>query len=502
MSDEFVLEMKNIIKRFPGVRALSDAMLQVRPGTIHALIGENGAGKSTLMKILMGLYQQDTGDVYIQGEKVVFLSPKDSLERGICAIQQETTLVDEMTVSENIWLGREKKFLRGGLISNRLRDAASQKILDMANFNHLKPKDLTAGLSIANKQMVELARAMSYDSKVIIMDEPTSSLSEKETEALFRICKDLAKKNIAIIFISHKLDEIFAISDYITIMRDGKHILTCKTQEIDNQTLMRHIAGRDITTLYPPRSKKIGDVTISVKNLTSGKAFQNVSFKGHAGEVLGFCGLVGAGRSELMRAVFACDRYETGEVWLHGKKVKFKSPKDAIRNGMAMVTEDRLTTGIIATLPILNNVGLASLKQFKNRFGFVSSSLERAKVVQAVKGINVKYADIGQVISALSGGNQQKAIIAKWLLTKPDILILDEPTRGIDVGSKSEIHALIRELADEGKTILLVSSELPEVMGMSDRILVMCNGRVAGEVRGETATEQELMQLAFGMSRE
>lgn len=499
MNNEVILEMKNITKRFPGVRALSDASLQVRRGTIHALIGENGAGKSTLMKILMGLYRQDSGEIYMNGEEVTFHSPKDSLAKGICAIQQETTLVDEMTVSENIWLGRESNFLRCGLISNKQRDIAAQRILDEANFDSITPKTMISGLSIASKQMVELSRAMSYDSKIIVMDEPTSSLSEKETAALFRICRELSAKGISIIFISHKLDEIFAISDYITIMRDGKHILTCKTHEIDNQTLMKHIAGRDITTLYPPKSQRIGEVTISVRNLTSGNLFKDVSFEAHEGEVLGFCGLVGAGRSELMRAVFACDRYDSGEVWLHGEKTHFKSPKDAIRSGMAMVTEDRLTTGIIAGLPILINVGLPSLNQFLDRYGFVSSSIEKEKVTESVDAMNVKYANIDQVISALSGGNQQKAIIAKWLLTKPDILILDEPTRGIDVGSKSEIHAMIRQLADEGKTILLVSSELPEIMGMSDRILVMNNRRIVGEVNASDATEQVLMSLAFGI---
>lgn len=502
MNETFVLEMKNITKTFPGVRALSNAMLQVRAGTIHALIGENGAGKSTLMKILMGLYQQNSGEIYVDGEEIKFYSPKDSLNKGICAIQQETTLVNEMSVSENIWLGREKRFKRGGLISNKLRDQASQKILDDAGFEEIKPKDMVAGLPIANKQVVELARSISYDAKVIIMDEPTSSLSNKETEMLFKVCKELSAKGVAIIFISHKLDEIFAISDYVTIMRDGMHILTCETRNIDTLTLMKHIAGRDITTLYPSKAEKIGDVTISVKNFCAGKTFQNISFEGHSGEILGFCGLVGAGRSEVMRAIFGCDSYDSGEVWLHGKKIRFKTPQDAIRHGMAMVTEDRLTTGIIADLPILNNVGLASLHRFKNRYGFVSSKMERDEIIKAVDDINVKYANIEQVISALSGGNQQKAIIARWLLTKPDILILDEPTRGIDVGSKSEIHMLIRKLANEGKTILLISSELPEIMGMSDRILIMRNGHIAGEIDGKEATEQSLMSLAFGVNKE
>jgi ABC-type sugar transport system ATPase subunit len=494
-----VLEMRHITKLFPGVRALSEVDFALRKREIHALLGENGAGKSTLMKVLIGHYKEDAGEIYFEGNKVKIDAPQDALGIGISMIHQETTLINTMTVSENIWLGREKKFLRCGLISARMRNAATQKILTQLKLIAVKPTDLVQGLSAANKQMVELARAISYDAKIVIMDEPTSSLSDYEINVLYETCRDLVKKDISVIFISHKLNEIFDICDRVTIMRDGRHILTCDTSEADEQMLIKHIAGREINNLYPSKSNCIGDVTIHVDQLCSAKVFENISFEGHAGEVLGFCGLVGAGRTELMYAIFGRNPYDKGKIEIYGKKCTIKSPRDATRHDLAMVTEDRLATGIMKNLSVRENVGLARLPHFVSKFKLLSSKKELTAVSNSMQALRVKFSTLEQAMGSLSGGNQQKAIIARWMLTVPNIFILDEPTRGIDVGAKSEIHKLIRELADQGKTVLLISSELPEVLGLSDRVLVMRDGRIVGEFDEKTATQETLTQCMFGI---
>jgi ABC-type sugar transport system ATPase subunit len=492
--------MKNIVKTFPGVKALDGASLRVEKGQIHALIGENGAGKSTLMKILLGVYSRDNGEIIYKEAPINFKTPNEALSSGVSMIHQETSLIPTMDVTENIWIGRENKFGKLGFVSKKKRRQAADELLRRLKIN-ISPDTPAHRLSVAAAQLVELARAVSYDSEIVIMDEPTSSLTDSEVSLLYDVIRGLSSNGTAIIFISHKLEEIFEICSRVTVMRDGKFVAEHDTAHLDKNQLITEIAGRKISELFPKEAAEIGEVAMDVRNLTSVGVFKNVSFQVRKGEILGFCGLVGAGRTEIMRAIFGIDKPDSGEIFINGGKARINTPEEAIKNGLAMVTEDRLRMGIISNLSVLANISLAYLRSL-SCLGFVNGARERAECTAMVNKLSVKTPNLKQRIGALSGGNQQKAIIARWLETDPEILIMDEPTRGIDVGSKSEIHRLISSLAQQGKAIILVSSELPEILGMSDRITVVREGRLVADMPRAEATQEILLRHAFGTALE
>lgn len=495
---ETVLMAKNISKSFQGLRALKNASFEVRRGEAHALIGENGAGKSTLMKIFLGIYRADSGEIIFKGKPVSFKNPNEALHAGISMIHQEISLIPSMTVAENIWLGRERDFYYKNtkIISEKKRNEATAALLNELGAK-LSPKDVVGELSVANMQLVEIARAVSYNSDVIIMDEPTSALTESEVKLLYKIIRDLLAKNVAVIFISHKLEEIFDICQRVTVMRDGEFVGVRECKDVTQPELIRLIVGRELSELFPKLEAEIGEPVLEVEGLC-GDRFRDISFTVRSGEILGFCGLMGAGRTEIMRALFGVDKLRAGTVKLFGKPIKVKSPKESIANGMTMLTEDRLRLGAISTLSVKKNLSLAYLRTITGPLTFVDGKRETADTDQMRERMAVKTSSMSQTISALSGGNQQKVLIGRCLLTKPKLLILDEPTRGIDVGSKSEIHRMISKLAQEGVAIILVSSELPEVMGMSDRIIVIREGRAVYEARHGEATQEELIRYSFG----
>ncbi len=494
--NENILTMDNISKSFPGVKALSNVSLSLNKGEVMALVGENGAGKSTLMKILLGMYPMDSGTITFAGKEYKPQNPNDALSNGISMIHQELCLIPTMTVSENIWIGREKKFKTLGIINVKKRNKETKKLMDKLNI-HIDPNALVSTLSVANMQLVEVARAVSYQSKIIIMDEPTSALSEAEVNLLYRIIEDLRKEGVSIIFISHLLDEIFRICNRVTVLRDGQLIETLNIKDVDTPLLIKLIAGRELSEIYPEPTATIGDTVIEVDNLNSIGKFKNISFKVRKGEVLGLCGLMGAGRTEIVSAIFGIDKYDSGSILLQGKKVEIRSSADALKNGIGMVTEDRSRTGIFAGLSVRENISIAYLRDIC-KLKFVNSKKEKIDVQKMTKLLSVKTANSSVRVDSLSGGNQQKTIIARWLLTNPQVLILDEPTRGIDVGSKSEIYKLINSLAEEGLAIILVSSELPELMGISNRILVVKDGTIVGEQNRNEFNQEVLIKKAFG----
>lgn len=495
---EIILEMKNITKIFPGVKALDNVELTLHKGESLALIGENGAGKSTLMKILLGSYKPDGGTMMLKGEEYKPHTPAYALSKGISMIHQELTLVPEMTVSENIWIGREKNFSHFGIMDVKKRAKATKKLLERLNIS-IDPNQPVAKLSVANMQLVEIARAVSYDSDIIIMDEPTSALTNAEIDKLYDIIKDLLANDKSVIFISHKLEELYTICETITVLRDGQYVSTHDMKKITQEELIRLMVGRKLENLYPKADVPIGKVALEVKQLTRKGYFNNISFDVHKGEILGFCGLMGAGRTEIMQSIFGIDPVDSGEIYLYGKPIDTSSTKKSIENGLAMVTEDRLRRGAIHRLSVRENISLAYLREISKN-GFIDFQQEHEDCEQTIKSMEIKVASMEQEIGSLSGGNQQKAIIGKWLLTSPEVLILDEPTRGIDVGSKSEIYKLIGELAGQGKAIIIVSSELPEVMGISDRIMVIRNGEIVAHKKRGEFDQEELMSHAFGVN--
>lgn len=492
---EVLLQMNNIQKTFPGVKALSSAQLLIHRGEVHALIGENGAGKSTLMKVLLGIYQADAGEIFFDGRQVSFNAPTEALHAGIAMIQQEICLMPNVDVSENIWAGREDKFRKGLFLDVKARYRATEELLDKYGIN-LDPRRSVKALSIAQMQLTELARAISYDAKLIIMDEPTSALTNSEIETLYRIVNLLSSQGVSIIFISHKLEEIFRICENVTVMRDGQYIATRAVKDLQMQELIRLIVGRELNDFYPKRTHNLGGTMVEVKGLNNDHV-SNVSFQARKGEILGFCGLIGAGRTEIMRAIFGADKCKVESIVIDGQAVRIRSPKDAIRVGIGMLTEDRLRLGSITKLSTRYNLTAASLNDY-TRFGVIDKSKETNACQEIVERLAIKVPSIQQVLALLSGGNQQKVIFGRWILCKPKVLILDEPTRGIDVGSKRDIYEIINHLAEQGMTILLVSSELPELMGVSDRILVVRNGSIVGEFQADDATQEELMNTAFG----
>ena len=492
---EVILRMQGIRKTFPGVVALDNVNLDVRSGTVHSLMGENGAGKSTLMKCLIGMYTPDEGTVELAGDIVRFKDTKDGLEHGISMIHQELSPVPEMMVAENIWLGREPRG-RLGLLSPAAMFRKTRELFDEWKID-IDPRARMKDLTVSKQQMVEIAKAISYDAKIIIMDEPTSAIPEREVAHLHGMIKRLTDFGVAIIYITHKMDEVFRISDDITVFRDGKHVGSYPAKELDRDKLIKLMVGRELTDLFPKEEAEIGEVVLSVQGLNRGTLVKDVSFELRRGEILGLAGLMGAGRTEVLETIFGIEKADSGEVVLNGRALRIKQPSDAIRAGMALLTEDRKLNGIMGVLSVRDNITAAALPRYSPRGVLHVGEMRKDSEDQREK-LRIKTPSLSQLIKNLSGGNQQKALISRWLLTVPDVLMIDEPTRGIDVGAKSEIHRLMSMLAQEGKAIIMVSSELPEVLGMSDRILVMHEGRISGELSREEANQESVMHLATG----
>ncbi|MCM2293197.1 sugar ABC transporter ATP-binding protein [Allorhizobium sp. BGMRC 0089] len=491
---EFLLSAEGIRKEFPGVVALDDVRFQLKRGTVHALMGENGAGKSTLMKILAGIYQPDKGQIQMKGVDIRLSSPLDALENGIAMIHQELNLMSSMTIAENIWIRREP-LTRFGFVDHGEMARRTEALFDRLNID-LDPEAPVSSLSVANRQMVEIAKAVSYESDVLIMDEPTSALTDREVEHLFRIIRDLKASGIGIVYITHKMNELFEIADEFSVFRDGKYIGTHASTDVTRDDIIRMMVGREITQMFPKEDVPIGEVVLSVRDLCLDGVFRDVSFDLRAGEILGLAGLVGSGRSNVAETLFGVTPASSGTIAIDGKPVTIDSPQAAIRNRMAFLTEDRKDTGCLLILDILENMQIAVLQDDYVRHGFVEEKRITEACEDMARRLRVKTPDLGERIENLSGGNQQKALIGRWLLTKPRILILDEPTRGIDVGAKAEIHRLVSEMTRQGAAVLMISSEMPEVLGMSDRIMVMHEGRVTGFLDRAEATQIKVMDLA------
>ena len=496
--NSYLLAMNNISKEFPGVKALDDVTLKVRAGTVHALMGENGAGKSTLMKCLFGIYKQDSGEILLNNQRIMIHNSKDALDNGIAMIHQELHPIPYRNVMENIWLGRFplKSFGPLKFIDHKKMYRDTQDLFKSLDIN-IVPGTIVGNLSVSKVQSMEIAKAISYNSKVIIMDEPTSSLTENEVEHLFKIIRDLKNRGVAVIYISHKIEEILEISDEVTIMRDGKRVGTWPASELTNDLIISRMVGRDLTHRFPERSNVPGEVVLKVEGLTSpfSKSFKDISFELRKGEILGIGGLVGAQRTELIEAIFGMRMIISGNMFLNGKRLKIKSPQDAKKHKMALLTEDRRVSGIFSVLSVLENTLIANLSKYVKLF-ILDENRRKAAGENMINVLKVKTPSAKTLIKDLSGGNQQKVLFGRWLLTEPEILLLDEPTRGIDVGAKFEIYTIIADLAKQGKSIIMISSEMPELMGMSDRILVMCEGRLSGIVDGKSTTQEEIMRLA------
>nr|WP_242824064.1 galactose/methyl galactoside ABC transporter ATP-binding protein MglA [[Clostridium] dakarense] len=487
--------MKDISKEFPGVKALSNVNLNVRPGTVHALMGENGAGKSTLMKCLFGIYQKNSGQIFLDGKEINFQNTRQALDNGVSMVHQELNQVRQRNILDNIWLGR---YPRSGLfIDEDKMYKDTIKIFKDLDIN-VDPRQKVNSLSVSQMQMVEIAKAVSYDSKVIVMDEPTSSLTEKEVDHLFRIINKLRKDNVAIIYISHKMEEILKISDYVTVMRDGQLIDTKESSELTIDNIISMMVGRDMSNRFPTKDNHPGEVILEVENFTEEDTFglKDVSFSLRKGEILGIAGLVGSKRTEIVEALFGMRKLQSGTIKLHDKVIENKHPRRALENGFALVTEERRSTGIFPMLSIEFNSIISNMDAYKANGLFLSNKKMSGDTKWVIDSMNVKTPSQKTPIGSLSGGNQQKVIIGRWLLTNPEVLMLDEPTRGIDVGAKYEIYQLINDLASKEKGIIMISSEMPELIGVTDRILVMSNGRVAGIVDSKNTTQEEIMKLS------
>ena len=492
---KYVLEMENITKEFPGVKALDNVQLKLKPGTVHALMGENGAGKSTLMKCLFGIYEKDNGKILLDGVEVNFKSTKEALENGVSMVHQELNQVLQRNVLDNIWLGRYP--MKGFFVDEKKMYEDTINIFKDLDIK-VDPRKKVADLPIAERQMIEIAKAVSYKSKVIVMDEPTSSLTEKEVDHLFRIINRLKESGVAIVYISHKMEEIKMISDEITILRDGKWISTNDVSKISTEQIISMMVGRDLTERFPKKDNTVKEMILEVKNLTAlnQPSIQDVSFELYKGEILGIAGLVGSKRTEIVETIFGIRPKEKGEIILNGKTVKNKNPEDAIKNGFALVTEERRSTGIFSMLDIAFNSVISNLDRYKNKFRLLKNKDMEKDTKWIVDSMRVKTPSYTTKIGSRSGGNQQKVIIGRWLLTEPEVLMLDEPTRGIDVLAKFEIYQLMIDLAKKDKGIIMISSEMPELLGVTDRILVMSNGRVAGIVKTSETNQEEIMELS------
>lgn len=491
------IELKGVSKIFPGVRALNDIDLDVYPGEVLGLVGENGAGKSTLIKILTGAHKNDEGQILIEGKETKINGPKHAMELGITAIYQELNIVKQLTVAENVFLGRElKNNGRSGLLNiKEMRKRSSELLRELGQ--EIDPRIGIDRLGMGKQQMVEIAKALSVKTKLLIMDEPTSSLSNREVRELLRTVKNLKSKGIAIIFISHRLDEIMEICDRVTVMRDGEKVKTLPISEVTTDELIKLMVGRNLEHQFPKVNTTLGEEVLRVENLKSTGVFESISFSVRRGEILGLAGLVGAGRTEVARAIFGADRINSGDVYIHGRKVRIKSPEDAMKSGIAFLTEDRKGQGLILGNTVSFNMNISSYDKIKSRFLLnMKKSKERCK--ENIKKLNINPPSEKFIVRQLSGGNQQKVVIAKWLNTKADIFIFDEPTRGIDVGAKVEVYNVMNELVSNGAAIIMISSEMPEILGMSDRVIVMHEGRITGEFARENANQENIMKAASG----
>ncbi len=490
-----ILVFDNTTKRFPGVAALSNVSFAVRPGTVHALVGENGAGKSTLIKILTGIHRPSSGSVTYQGRELRFQNPNEALLAGIAAIYQELNLVPTLTVAENIFLGRPPKTASGTVDWQAMR-ARARELLDFLEMD-IDPDAMVKSLGIARKQVVEIAKALATDARVIIMDEPTAAIPKKEIDTVLRIIGVLRERGVTVIFISHHLEEVFAIADRITVLRDGRVVDTADARDLDEAKLIRLMVGRDLTEQYPYRPRPPGKEILSASNLTVKGKIADVSLTIREGEVVGVSGMVGSGRTELLRALYGLDRKDSGEIRVGGVPVDIRTPRDAIEAGMALLPEERKTSGLVLLLSVADNIGLANLKRMSTRGvmrdGELASTSERMRRI-----MNIKTPSLKQRVMNLSGGNQQKVVLGKWFARNPKIYLFDEPTRGIDVGAKVEIYNLMNQLKSEGAAILMVSSELPEILGMSDRVLVMREGRIAGELDRGALSQEAVLKIAIG----
>ncbi|GAK60806.1 putative ribose/galactose/methyl galactoside import ATP-binding protein [Candidatus Vecturithrix granuli] len=490
-----LLNMEHIHKAFPGVQALDDVHFEVLPGEIHALVGENGAGKSTLMKILSGAHQPDQGTIFWEEQPVHIPTPRRSQEIGISTIYQELMLTPDLTVAENIFLGREpaKSF---GRVDRKIMHTESERLLKLLDMP-LDPRTPVKLLSIAQQQMVEVAKALSQKSRLIIMDEPTSSLTEHETLKLFEVSRHLRQQGVSIVFISHRLEEVFMICDRVTVLRDGKFVETANVSDVTKEEMIQWMVGRQLGNIFVKEDAQIRDTILEVRNLSTDKLLRDISFTLSRGEILGFSGLVGAGRTEVMRAIFGVDPYASGTVLINGQEVHITSPEQAIKYKMGFVPEDRKQQGLFLGLALRENITSACMKKVCHDGYVIDNATERKISENFVKAINIKTPSLEQKVMNLSGGNQQKVVISKWLATDPEILIVDEPTRGIDVGSKKEIHALLSHLAKQGIGVIMISSELPEIIGMSDRVVVMHEGKISGIIAEKTQmTQENIMRLA------
>lgn len=497
MADQtYRLELKNITKSFPGVLAVQDVTLAAYSGEILALVGENGAGKSTLMNILSGAFTADSGMIFLDGQEVKIPSPRRARELGIAMIHQELALIPQMTVAQNIFLGREPLFAAGMLVDTKVMQSEAQGILDQLGLD-FAVQALISDLSIAQRQMVEIAKAISIKSRVIILDEPTSALSERESGKLFNLMRSLREQGVTLIYISHRMEEIFALSDRVAVMRDGQLVGVAPTKELNANSIVQMMVGRELKEFFTKTETQRGDVALEVRNLRSGAHLKNASFTLYKGEIVGLAGLVGSGRTEIARVLFGADKNEGGEIRVDGRSVKIHSPQEAIRHGIGLVTEDRKAQGLFLGQSLRSNASV-SLFERLSCLGFLLYGKIDQWIRGAVKQLNIRASNLEQRAGNLSGGNQQKVVIARWLAVNPQILILDEPTRGIDVSSKAEIHSLISELAAKGMAILMISSELPEILGISDRILVMREGQLTAEFSRAEATQDRIMQAATG----
>jgi ABC-type sugar transport system ATPase subunit len=495
--EDYILAMKNISKSFSKVRVLNNVTFQVKPGEVHALVGENGAGKSTLMKILMGIHLSDEGEIFVDGHSVQIRNPKEAIGYGISMIHQELNPILDMEVAENIFVGREIPLKGLGKIG--LVDLNEQRRQTESLFHEIgiqiNPRSLMRNLSVAQMQLVEIVKAISLSCKVIVMDEPTSAITQKEVKTLFDQINRLRKQNVAVIYISHKMDEIFQIADRISVLRDGEFMGTYPVNEIDHDQLIKLMVGREIREFIPKTEASIGAVVMDVRNLSRGNHFTNINFQLHAGEILGIAGLVGAGRSELAECIFGISRPTSGEIWINGKMVEHHHPQDAIKNKVALITEDRKLTGLNLKFSVKNNISIVSLKDLA-RMGIINDFKERRVTDELIQSLRIKTPSRNTLLDNLSGGNQQKVVLAKWLLTAPDIILLDEPTRGIDVGAKRDIYLLIGEMVKAGKAVLMISSEIPEIMGLSDRIIILAAGKKTGEITRSEFSQETIMRYA------
>ena len=495
MEQPALLEMRGITKEFPGVKALDGVSLTVRAGTVHALMGENGAGKSTLMKCLFGIYSKDSGTITLEGKEVNFKSSKEAMENGVAMVHQELNQALTRTVTDNLWLGRYPK-VGGIMVSESIMRKRTKEIFDELEV-HVDPKAIMSTLPVSQRQMVEIAKAVSYNAKIIVFDEPTSSLTETEVEHLFRIINMLRDKGCGIIYISHKMEEILRISDEVTIMRDGQYVATRPASELTMEEIIRLMVGRELTNRFPPKENVPGETILEVEHL-AGKytRLKDASFQLRAGEILGIAGLDGSGRTEVLENLFGSMTKSGGTIRLHGKEIKNRNPRESIKNGFALLTEERRATGIFGIRSILDNTVISNLKNYLIGGICLSDKKMRQDTEWSIQAMRIKTPSQETQIRSLSGGNQQKVIIGRWLLTKPEVLLLDEPTRGIDVGAKYEIYELIINLAKEGKGVIMVSSEMPELLGVCDRILVMSGGQLAGEVDAKNTSQEEILTLA------